>query len=301
MRLSAGCQGELLGIFPCISPGINPGLNPVIGPFSGTRSPVTTTHIRLELAALKPLIKTLVLPPGGLLLLGLLGLLLMWRMRRTGVALVLMSFSALWLLACNAVALLLADALLPIPAAATPTQLRSAKVQAIVVLGGGVRTHAPEFGSAQLSGASADRLHYGLWLAKELKLPVAFSGGVGWLPNAIQTVTETEVAARRAQTSYGITLRWSESQSRDTAEGARHTAALLRKDGISRVALVTHATHMPRALMEFRQTGLTVSPAPTGFLSPMGPRWHEWLPSVNGLRNSYSVLHEWLGMRVGPN
>jgi uncharacterized SAM-binding protein YcdF (DUF218 family) len=49
-----------------------------------------------------------------------------------------------------------------------------------------------------------------------------------------------------------------ESDSNNTAENARHTARLLRQRGLSRVILVSDQTHLPRAALLFRLTGLEV-------------------------------------------
>ena len=256
----------------------------------------------MELGAFKPLLKALALPPTSLLLLGLLGLILVWRKKAIGKWLCAASLIGLWLLSCNAVALWLSAILVPPPPPATLEFLRESKVQAVVILGGGVDENVAEYGgAARLSDTSARRLHYGLMLANQLQVPVAFTAGVGWLAQGEQGVTEAQVAQRQAYEEYGIRLTWSEDRSRDTVENARFITPMLRKDGISRIALVTHAWHMPRALAAFKGQPLTVIPAGTDYLGPEGPLWREWLPSPGGLRNSSIVLHEWLGLLVSPS
>jgi uncharacterized SAM-binding protein YcdF (DUF218 family) len=49
-----------------------------------------------------------------------------------------------------------------------------------------------------------------------------------------------------------------ESGSRNTAENAFASAALLRQRGLQRVVLVTHRVHLPRARLLFRLAGLRV-------------------------------------------
>ena len=256
----------------------------------------------MELGEFKPLLKALLLPPTALLLLVLLGLVLGLRHRRSGFLLGIVPLAALWLLSCNAVALRLSDWLLPQPQAASLVQLKMEKVQAIVILGGGLQENVAEYGgAAQPSRESAERLRYGLTLARQLQLPVAFAGGVGWSRIGTQSSTEGEMARRHVLEQYGVTLRWVDDQSRDTVENARFITPMLRRDGVERIALVTHAWHMPRALAAFRHTSLKVLAAPMGYLMPQGPAWHEWLPSPNGLRHSYLVLHEWLGGLASPS
>lgn len=246
----------------------------------------------------KPVLAALVLPPAGLLLLCLLGLWLAARWRRAGTTLALLGVLSLWLLSCHAVGLELAHRLLPAHAPVTAQQLQS--VQAIVVLGGGVLPEAPEYGAAQPAGATLARLRYGVWLARGSGKPLAFAGGVGWTAVGTGAASEGQVARRVAQQDYGIALRWVDDQSRDTLENAQRVAALLRRDGVTRIALVTDGLHMQRALRAFGSTGLQLVAAPTQM-----PSWREravieWLPSARGLELSRRVLLERLALAFEP-
>src|SRR3546814_14888599 len=66
---------------------------------------------------------------------------------------------------------------------------------------------------------------------------------------------------------FGVEVRWTESESTSTWTNARLSAAKLRAAGIRRFYLVTHAWHMPRAMLAFAGTGLEAVPAPTCFVS----------------------------------
>ena len=253
----------------------------------------------MDLAALKPLLTSLALPPLAPLLLATLGLLMAAGKKRGGLALTGLSLAVLALLSCHGTAVWLARHALPQFAPASIAQLKTGQVQAIVVLGGGVLPDAPEYGQAQPAPQTAARLRYGLWLARQSGLPVAFTGGVGWAAQGAQAVSEAEVAARVAQQDHGVTLRWLEAQSRDTAGNARLLAPLLQHDGVQRIALVTDAWHMPRAVALFEQTGLQVTPAPMGFVRPTEGPVLQWLPSARGLLASQQVLREWLALMVG--
>jgi uncharacterized SAM-binding protein YcdF (DUF218 family) len=92
--------------------------------------------------------------------------------------------------------------------------------------------------------------------------------------------------------------RWVDDQSRDTAGNAQSIAAILKKDGITRIALVSHASHMPRAIKEFEASELKVLPAPTYFTVSEQGIGLDWLPSGQGLRNTRRVLHEILGLFI---
>ena len=253
----------------------------------------------VELSALKPVLTSLVIPPAGLLLAAFLGVVLAWKKYRAGLALAAVSLMLLWLLCCDGVAVWLARTALPQYAPLKVTELKAHKVQAIVVLGGGLQLDAPEYGEPQPSERTAARLRYGIELSRKTGLPLAFTGGTGWGADPDITATEASVAARVAQQDYGVKLRWAEDQSRDTAGNARLLAPLLKQDGVQRIALVTDAWHLPRAVAAFERNGMTVSPAPTGFVVPEGKRLYQWLPSARGLQASRSVLRECLARFVG--
>lgn len=253
----------------------------------------------MQAGEIKTLVAALVLPPAGPLLLAALGLVLArLRWRRTGLVLGLAALAVLWFLSCHAVALSLWRTLLPPVAAVQPQDLRAAGTQAVVVLGGGVVPQAPEYGAAQPAAPTLARLRYGVRLARATGLPLAFSGGVGWASLGMGAAPEAEVAQRSAREDLGAELRWSEGFSRDTAENAQALGALLRRDGVARIALVTDAWHLPRAALEFRQAGLEVLEAPTGLPVPRERPLLEWLPSGQGLATSRQVLREWLALRA---
>jgi uncharacterized SAM-binding protein YcdF (DUF218 family) len=254
----------------------------------------------MELGALKPVLAALALPPVSLLLLALLGLSLAWcNRKKSGLTLATIAVLLLALLSCHGSAVWLARTALPQFTPLDVANLKARKVQAIVILGGDVLPMAPEYGHSQPSAATAARLRYGAWLARQSGLPLAFTGGLGWAAHSTQTEPEAEVAARALQQDYGLALRWSESQSRDTAGNARLMAPLLRQAGVQRIALVTHAWHMPRAVLAFEQAGLTVTPAPMGYVLPVQSELLEWLPSAQGLQASRQVLREWLALAAG--
>ena len=245
---------------------------------------------------LKPLLAALVLPPAGPLLLLLLGLLLaMWK-RASGLLLAFVGLVLAWALSTNVMALALAHALLRDATAVQPQQLQP--VQAIVVLGGGVLPSAAEYGVAQPGPHTLARLRYGAWLARRTGKPLAFAGGIGWAAAGTGTESEGAVARRVLKEEYGLTPRWVDDQSRDTAENAARMADLLRRDRIRSVALVTDATHMQRAAAAFRNAGLQVLPAPTNFPSAMERPILEWLPSVHGADTCRQLLREWLARKV---
>jgi uncharacterized SAM-binding protein YcdF (DUF218 family) len=257
-------------------------------------------------AFLKPWLTALALPPASLLLLIFLGYLMATRSRSIawlaiGKMFFMTALIALWLASCHGTAMYLQRVALRPPAALEPDRLAATlqqeQIQAVVVLGGGQQSASREYGAPGLSDDAAQRLHYGAMLARVGKLPLMHSGGVGWA--AGDREGSEAAAAHRWLQQLGLPgLRWQESQSRDTAGNAQATAALLKKQGIQRIALVTSATHMPRALLEFRKTDLTILPAATQFLETESAMGLDWFPSATGLRRTRQILHELLGMAV---
>lgn len=252
---------------------------------------------------LKPILTTLVLPAASGLLLLFAGLLWAWR-RSTGrfwggprlpLALMGLTASLLWLLSCQAVAIWLSLHLLPQVSPITPSDLKQQQVQALVVLGGGVDHEMPEYGGPTLTPDAMSRLLYGIYLSRSAQLPMAYSGGIGWA-GAAHLPAEAEVAARSLARLGAAPLRWQESQSRDTRENAVFTSALLKAEGITRIALITHAWHMPRSVRQFEAAGLQVTPAPMGYIRSDENLLLQWLPSGTALRDSGRVLKEWLGL-----
>ncbi len=251
------------------------------------------------LLALKPILTALVLPAASGLL--VLFALLFWAWRTRGranawpVGLAGVATLLMWLLSCQAVAIGLSVHLLPQVTPLSPKDLASQQVQAIVVLGGGVENNAVEYSGPTLSPDTMSRLLYGVYLSRTTQLPMAYTGGIGWAGLSGQA-SEAEVAALALSRLGAPPLLWQEKQSRDTRENARLTAALLKNDGITRIALVTHAWHMPRSVRQFEAAGLTVTPAPMDFIRSDAAPLLQWLPSGSGLRESAWVIKEWLGL-----
>ena len=249
-----------------------------------------------SIGPLKPVLTALLLPPGGPLLLIFLAGLLARRFLRTARAVVLVSSLAMWLLACDATAYGLSRLLLSTYAPVSAEQ--EAKAQAIVVLGGGVDQFAPEYGDGgeELADAAYKRLAYAAFLAKRSQLPVMYAGGKGWAAADAQLHSEAEVAAHTMQRDFGLQIQWQDKDSRDTRENALRAFEVLSRLGKKRILLVTHDWHMQRSLRNFQQAGFDVMPAPMGYLQPPVNIPIDYLPTANGLRHSYWVLHEWLGL-----
>lgn len=255
----------------------------------------------------KPLVGALILPPIPFLLLILVGARLMFRRRLLAWALIFPSVLSIYLVCTPAIGGLLTHGLLQPPPVLSPAriaELKRAPKTAIVILGGGRKLLAPEYGVSDLKPNTHERLRFGLWLARETGLPVAFSGGVGHGSQA--GPSEAEIAARIAEREYRQPLRWTEGRSRDTAENGLRSVELLSEAGVERIVLVTHQYHMPRAVAAFarasERTGrrIEVTPAPMGALGRGWPTIAaDWMPSVDGFQMTRFALHEWIGRLAG--
>ncbi|MGQ0612972.1 MAG: YdcF family protein [Planctomycetaceae bacterium] len=237
---------------------------------------------------MKDLLRTLLLPPLGLFLLGAAGLLCGRRRPRRRLWLLGLAAGGLYLLSMPLVSGALLRSLEndpPLP----PGPLDPA-VGAIVILSGDIKAHAPEYGGPTLGPLTLERVRYGVKLAKESGRPVLVTGGVvqeGTPPVAL-------LMKEAMEREWGVAVRWVETRSRDTTENARFSAEILRAEGITTVLLVTHGWHLPRARSAFEAAGLRVVAAPTGFRGPAS-FFPSLLASPKAMRDSHFALHEWLG------
>lgn len=264
--------------------------------------------LNVGLAQWKPVVATLLLPPVPMLVLVLLGTRMLFSRQWLGWLMVLAGVVAMWLSCTTALSRALTLGVLnPAPALseAAVTELKRAPRTAIVILGGGRQSSAPEYGTATLSPRSVERLRYGVWLSRETGLPMAFSGGIG--RSEVTGPSEAEMAAQIAEREFRQPLRWQEAQSRDTHENALRSVALLQAAGIERIVLVTHAYHMPRSMRNFERAiarsevkpviTLVAAPVARPRLGPWKP--NDWLPSLRGFEENHLAMHELLGLLVG--
>ena len=164
--------------------------------------------------------------------------------------------------------------------------------QAIVVLGGGTYFSAPEYGRDTVSSATLVRLRYAAHLQRAVNKPVMVTSGA---PQG-NPVSEAELMKQVLETDYGIPVRWTEKDSRNTLENARLSRRALDAAGIQRIYLVTHAWHMPRARLAFEHSGFTVIPAGTGYSTRYKRSALDFLPNASALLDSSLVFHEVIGI-----
>ena len=242
--------------------------------------------------AFKALLKSLFLPPGGSLLLIVVGLLILCRFRRLGLAMIVAGVTVLMALSLPVTATLLRGGV-EIHPPILETELRRGGAGAIVILGGWRYVGAPEYGGRDVVNlATLGRLRHGARLHRISGLPILVSGGRPWG----ETVSEAALMAESLREDFRVQARWLEERSRNTFENAWFSAEMLKGEGISHIVLVTHAAHMARSVEAFEQAGLEVSAAPTLFAGDIREsKWRDFLLSPKALRESRDALHELLG------
>lgn len=187
----------------------------------------------------------------------------------------------------------------------TPAAAAAGDAQAIVILAAEQHPR-PEFGGFGPGPLSLERLRYGAYLAKRTKLPVLVSGG----DPAREGVPLADTLASALLESFEVRATWRERRSLNTVGNARNSAEILKAQGVTRVLLVTHAWHMPRARLAFERAGLQVTPAPTAAVGNPAHRIHDasgWIraltPQAQSLETSYYFIHEvigWVVLRMTP-
>ncbi len=235
------------------------------------------------------LVAAALLPPLSLVILLAAGLFFHRRRPRLAMSLILLSTTALYALSTPWVGGLLQKTL-EISVPVDPAALQGA--DAIVVLGGGRRVDAAEYGSDTLNGISLERLRYAAYLHRASGLPILATGGK---PGGGQ-LAEGRIMQHILTSEYGISPRWIEEAALTTWDNARLSAPLLKQAGVQRIVLITHAWHLRRAVPLFEAQGLSVVPAGIQFSSTRVDDVFDVLSTPAGLRDSSFALHEWLGI-----
>ena len=237
------------------------------------------------------------LPPGIIIVIALLGFLVQIRWHLVGSLVVFASTAALLILSLPLTGYQLMQG---IESRFPPLRLTAAadagpQPGAIVILGGGRYTEAPEYGNDDsVNQLTLERLRYGAHLHRLTGLPILVSGGA---PYAEKT-PEAELMQAALLSDFRIEPKWVENKSANTHENAKYTKMMLAETGVRRVYLVTHAAHMPRAVWSFENQGISTIPAPMGFttLNKEDRETLGYFPSAYGLRLSSNALRERMGL-----
>ncbi len=219
------------------------------------------------------LISIFLLPPFNLIILGGVGLFLLRSSPKLGRVLVFLSLAFLYLVSTPVIV----DSALSY-FESSQHSLLSKPADAIVVIGGG-----PDY--------SPQRVRYAALLHKRSGLPILVSGGG---PNG-DPGSETGAMVEALTQEFNVPVKWLDASSRTTYENARNSFAILSREKIRTIDLVTHAWHMPRAALVFRSVGFEVVESPVqGGMQAMTVL--SFLPDAESLLKSKILMREMIGL-----
>ena len=237
------------------------------------------------------ILKRLVLPPGFILVLLLVGFgLSSWRLRRLGRAVLALGISFLYLLSIAPTADLLVGPLESRYQQLSPE--RVPRMGTLVVLSGGASATSDLPLSSRLTPSSTKRVLEAVRLYDLMDQPtIVISGGSG---NPFVEVSEAalmrELLLHLRIPDRRIVM---EGTSSNTSENAAGVKRLPLKPPL---ILITSASHMDRALKVFKGLGMTPLPAPCDYQA----RWSvddplRFLPSEGALAVSTAAIYEYMG------
>jgi uncharacterized SAM-binding protein YcdF (DUF218 family) len=180
----------------------------------------------------------------------------------------------------------------------------AAPPEGIIILGGPVRIGLSKARGTVELDRSAERFTVIPALARRYpNARIVFTGGSGSLAdNSADGLSEAPYAVRLLE-SFGIAREriLLEGRSRNTAENASLTKALVHPKPGERWLLVTSAAHMPRSVASFRGVGFPVEAYPVDWQTDGRRRpWWRWLvPSIrviSGWASLDDAAKEWVGL-----
>ncbi len=186
---------------------------------------------------------------------------------------------------------------------------------AIVVLGGGTITKSAPRQIVEVNGGG-DRITYAVKLYRDGAADKLLLGGsyIRWRDGEVlsgDAVSSPASEMAELMKMYGIPEEalLIQDKSLNTAEEAAEDAKILKELGISRIILVSSATHMRRAVPLFEKQGLEVIPAPTDY-SFSDREWENFLrfdaataytffiPAIGNMEALQNAVKEYLGYYV---
>ena len=238
-------------------------------------------------------LKSIILPPGIIIIIALIGIILIIRRKNAGLYLVSLAVTLLYIFSTPVFSGYLVSKLEP-DQALNMDEPGNERAGAIVVLGCGRYPDAPEYGADDISECSLIRLRYAMELLKHKQLPVLLSGGSVYG----EQVPEARIMEMILNEHFRQKATWLDSLSKNTLENAEFSARLLKQQNIDKIYLVTHAIHMKRASLAFEKQKIEVVPAPTYFYSfnRSGRKFINYLPSIGALTMTNAGLHEIFGI-----
>lgn len=168
----------------------------------------------------------------------------------------------------------------------------------VVMLGGGAFSDVPDVdGMGTLCADPSSRLLTAVRLQRKLDVPILLSGGQVYEDSG----PEAKIA-RRILISLGVPEDkiLVETQSINTTQNAKFSAAILREHGLTQPILVTSAFHMNRSVLAFAKQDIAVTPYPADYQTNLRHVFHynKLSPQAGALRDNVIVLQEVLRAAV---
>lgn len=250
-----------------------------------------TTFVALKV------LSSLILPPASVAVAAVMCLLLLFlRRRRLALALLALAVAETAILSFPPVS----DAMmghLEHQARAAAASGPGCCFDAIVVLGGGIMPAIPPARVFPDLNDGADRMWLAARLFRQGIAPRVIVSGGGFMAREEEAATTEASAMRLFLIDLGVPSEAivSEGRSINTIENMRYVHRMV---GDKRVALVTSAYHMPRALMIAAHEKLAVAAFPTDYRAVRAARpvWENWIPSADSLSTACLALREILAI-----
>lgn len=230
------------------------------------------------------------MPLPALLIIGFIGLLVLWFTRKKKLASGIIAFSFLGIFAVSFQPV--STSLLRPLEQQYPAFVGSSKpINFVMVLGSGHVIDKTFPITSELSRTALMRLVEGIRIARMYPGSKMILSGYGG---------GTDISHARMMAKVALALGVSKSDillletAKDTWEEAHQAASVV---GDKNLVLITSASHMSRALYEFHQAGLNPIPAPTNFLASnkIKQPWVRYAPSSQFLYQTERYWHEKLG------
>ncbi len=168
------------------------------------------------------------------------------------------------------------------------------RVDAIVVLGGGALDNAPDLdGEGSISADSLARVLGSYRLHATLRKPIIVAGGTIFGKKPESELSKKYLLMLGVKEQDILT----EAMSKDTRENALFVRDICQKRNWTRIALVTSAFHMKRAVILFKPFFTDIVPYPTDYKSArVGYNFGSFLPSASNMAEISAAFKEYLGI-----
>ena len=186
------------------------------------------------------IIESFLIPPGVIFIIIIAGILMLRRFYQLGLVLSLGGFVLLLVLCLPITSRFTLYVLESIPPLSS-LDITNPSARAIVILGAGRYSNAPEYHRDTVSSVTLERLRYGVYLQKLTKQPILVSGGSPYG----EASSEAKLMQQTLRDAFKVQPKWLEKLSHNTWENALYTQRILSVEGINTIFLLTHAWHMP--------------------------------------------------------